>query len=711
MKHLKLKTQLNISFLVLLLIPMVCVAIYAIIFFIEMIRDESLRKMDSDMKVAQIIFENAIDDMKIQASNYARKKTLKLLLHYRMERKLSFDLAESAYLDGIDMVTVIGKSRQVLLRAYAPAKIGMTLEKTQYIDRALMGESVGGVELMTENDLEKEGLNLKSIGLADDHKAIVLTGLAPIYDRFDELTGAVIVRKILNNHPELLQHLKTKLDADTAFFEHTHLIASIAPEKIQKEFLFQQEALKSALNAESYHLFKGGDILKYAPILDFNGIPVGAIALKTDIKHYLQAQSAAVFTILSIFIIILFHNLFIKYLVKKRFVLPLEHLKEKIKAIDGHNIQPLEIEPGNELGDLTAAFNEMTLRLNEKQSLLSGIMSATNNAIHLIVDRRYIWSSPRSESIFGWKPEEMKGKSTRILYPNEEEYIRMGRYLYGQKHKNGVITFEYEFLHKDGRRIPCLVNGQAIDENDLSRGYVFSLTDINEIKIAERKIRNLTRELLRTQENERKRIAYDLHDDVAQQLSSIILKCKQIDCKTGGYSTFEFINALKKAVNSIRKIAYGLRPSILDYLGLSSAFEQLFEDFHEETGIPVHFSSTGIENLKFDSDMEIQLFRVAQEALNNVKSHARADNVYVKLLYSYPKIMMRIVDDGVGFNLDERAIESVADRRMGIQSMMERISFLEGDINITSVINQGTKISIEVTCRRTENEKARINYC
>ncbi len=124
-------------------------------------------------------------------------------------------------------------------------------------------------------------------------------------------------------------------------------------------------------------------------------------------------------------------------------------------------------------------------KLKHSQSLLMAILGSAKNGITLIKDRRLSWCNPGFTEILGWTREESAGMSVSALYPNETEYYRMGHRIYGKSPQSRLKTFEYDFVHKNGSRIPCLVTGQALDDNDLSKGYIFSFTDITKRKQGE----------------------------------------------------------------------------------------------------------------------------------------------------------------------------------------------------------------------------------
>ncbi len=210
----------------------------------------------------------------------------------------------------------------------------------------------------------------------------------------------------------------------------------------------------------------------------------------------------------------------------------------------------------------------------------------------------------------------------------------------------------------------------------------------------------LTQEIIKTQENERQRIARDLHDNVAQDLASLIITN---DSLFDGYGdvphdvrrkAMKNSRTLKRAIQSIRELAYDLRPPSLDQLGLVKTISQYCIDFSETNMLKIDFYSAGVDDLKLDFDTEINIYRIIQEALNNIKKHANSTYVTVNLLTSFPHIILKIEDDGDGFDLENRRLEALKEKRMGLQSMEERAKLMSGEFSLKTLLGKGTMIRV-----------------
>jgi PAS domain S-box-containing protein len=224
--------------------------------------------------------------------------------------------------------------------------------------------------------------------------------------------------------------------------------------------------------------------------------------------------------------------------------------------------------------------------------------------------------------------------------------------------------------------------------------------NITDQKRAEEHINILTQELMRTQESERQRISRDLHDHVAQELSAVKIGFETLfDHQPAIPSEIrrrvsEMSRTLQESIKAVRDVSYDLRPPVLDEMGLIETLVQYCNDFSENNGINVDFHSAGMKKLKLDFDTEINLYRLLQEGLTNIKKHADADHVTIRLVAAFPDIILRIEDNGKGFNVQKRMASLTKEKRMGIHSMVQRAKLLEGEMEIQSKPMQGTKISI-----------------
>ncbi|MBW2200971.1 MAG: PAS domain S-box protein [Deltaproteobacteria bacterium] len=241
------------------------------------------------------------------------------------------------------------------------------------------------------------------------------------------------------------------------------------------------------------------------------------------------------------------------------------------------------------------------------------------------------------------------------------------------------------------------------------RGYLVQIQDISDRKQAETHIHNLTHDLIKAQEGERQKISRELHDRVAQDLSTLKIRFDTLFDDTSEISNkirervTQLGKILQSSIAGVRDLSYDLRPPGLDQLGLVRTIFQYCEDFSEKSGVRVDFYSAGVDDLRLNFDTEINLYRLIQEGLNNVKKHADANRVTIRMVASFPNIILRIEDDGKGFNVEKRWATAVNEKRMGLQSMKERVGLLNGKMRIQSRPNSGTKILVEIPYKEKNN--------
>ena len=223
---------------------------------------------------------------------------------------------------------------------------------------------------------------------------------------------------------------------------------------------------------------------------------------------------------------------------------------------------------------------------------------------------------------------------------------------------------------------------------------------------AEESIRTLSHELIKAQEQERQKISRELHDSMAQEIASIKVGLENLLVDLPGKLVEELnprisglLQGLQKTLTSIRTLSYDLRPPDLEHFGLVQAIKTHCEEFTARTGIKVDFMAAGIEAGHLDYDAAINFYRIIQEGLTNVWRHSQAVNVNLRLVASFPKIILRLEDDGQGFDVMEQEASRHGDKHMGLLGMRERVALLGGEMKIESQLEKGTKISIEIPWR------------
>jgi PAS domain S-box-containing protein len=213
-------------------------------------------------------------------------------------------------------------------------------------------------------------------------------------------------------------------------------------------------------------------------------------------------------------------------------------------------------------------------------------------------------------------------------------------------------------------------------------------------------LRHLSRQVLYTQEEERKKISRELHDVIAQTLTGINVRLaalkKQAASNARGLerSIARTQRLVQQSVEIVHQFARRLRPTVLDDLGLIPALHTFMKRFRAETGIHVTLSAfAAIE--KLNGDKRTVFYRVAQEALTNIARHAQASRVEVKLQKLDRTVCMTITDDGKGFQTD-RVRNAKKDKRLGLLGMRERLEIVGGSFTVTSAAGKGTTVLAQI---------------
>lgn len=299
-----------------------------------------------------------------------------------------------------------------------------------------------------------------------------------------------------------------------------------------------------------------------------------------------------------------------------------------------------------------------------------------------------------SSTYIGKSLSDMFDKKTARKYINRfKEVVKSGR------------SIDYEdFFQSPASEFWFLSNHTKICD---SKGELIGIQviahDITERKIIEKKLqessqdlRELTHHFEELRENERSTIARDLHDDLGQKLTAIKMDISWLKSRIGVQSRpverkFQQMDFLiSDSIDSIQKISYGLRPSILDDLGLHSAIEWQLKEFSKLSGIKVK-AVYSQENDIINSQLSLVIFRIVQEALTNVLRHASASSVEIKITDEAGKIKVIISDNGTGIELEK--IESK--KSYGLIGMRERVKANGGEIKISGKKGFGTVIVVK----------------
>ena len=262
---------------------------------------------------------------------------------------------------------------------------------------------------------------------------------------------------------------------------------------------------------------------------------------------------------------------------------------------------------------------------------------------------------------------------------------------------------------RTGMWVPLIARDQAIgvleihdkegpdprfSHDDFRLAETFAARAAVAVELSQRVARDAVRRVVQAQEAERSRLARELHDETGQALTSILLGLKPLEDALADHPARAALAELREhvvsALQDVRRLAVELRPAVLDDFGLVPALERLTDAFAEQSGVRVDFHSA-LGETRLPSEVETTLYRVVQESLTNIAKHANAHNVSVSIARRGSTVAAVIEDDGAGF--DQR---TVREEGVGLLGMRERLSFVDGRLEIESRPGAGTTIVAEV---------------
>jgi two-component system CheB/CheR fusion protein len=279
------------------------------------------------------------------------------------------------------------------------------------------------------------------------------------------------------------------------------------------------------------------------------------------------------------------------------------------------------------------------------------------------------------------------------------------------------LTLEHKSLTQ--RQQTLILRGEAL-AMDGERAMLFTLEDVTsqrqeeesvgleksrlnleiaqsarQLERTQEELRGLTAHLFTVQDEERRHVARELHDDISQNLSLLDLQLKSLKDKQGNESIDLDVDALRyqleQLANDVRQISHRLHPAILDDLGLLAALKALVEEFGEREAMPATFSSINVSE-SIPTNVASVLYRITQEALRNVSKHAGKTHVKVILEGNENLLSLQVVDLGLGF--DQEA--ELAREGLGLISMTERARQIHGEFHIKSSLGKGTTVTVSV---------------
>ncbi len=300
-----------------------------------------------------------------------------------------------------------------------------------------------------------------------------------------------------------------------------------------------------------------------------------------------------------------------------------------------------------------------------------------------------------AEKTFGWTEEEMIGRSADIIFTPEDRRSGVPFQERETAALKGRADDERFHLHKNGTHL--YVSGVMTPlRGDEVEGFVKICRDQTSRLDAEQAMQEkaMLRRLVSAQEDERRRIARDIHDHFGQQLTALRLQLGALKKGSGDNPDLsKYIAEAEKTAAALDAnidfIAWELRPASLDDLGLRATLANFVGDWSKHTGIDAEFHASGFSKTRLEYEIETNLYRIAQEALNNIWKHARAEKVSVLLEKDRNKVSLIVEDNGIGFNPSGKANRR---KGIGLVGMSERAKICGGSLEIESAKGSGTTV-------------------
>ncbi|NTW23715.1 MAG: response regulator [Lentimicrobium sp.] len=374
----------------------------------------------------------------------------------------------------------------------------------------------------------------------------------------------------------------------------------------------------------------------------------------------------------------------------------LELYNQKLKIIRG-------AEKLKESSDKLVRTNNMLKKREEKlvqeQLFNKALLNSIPGIFYLysLPDLRMIMWNKQHETMFGYEPDEMKGRHVLTWHLPERAEAVMDSL--ENELDSGQVSVETPLVKKDGSTIPFMLTGVKFKSN--GHRYLIGIgSDVSNRKRTEEELRNsleqlqqLTNHIEKIRENERLTIARDLHDDLGQALTAVKIDLGIIKQKVSDSELVSKINNVTalvgETIKSVQRITSQLRPEIIDDLGLNAAIQWYAREFSERNSIEILLDLDA--SIEIASDNALTLFRIMQESLTNIARHSKATQAEISLYKCKQGILFRLSDNGIG--ISDPDLNSK--KSFGIIGMKERATSMGGSCEIYSnKKNRGTIIEL-----------------
>lgn len=361
-------------------------------------------------------------------------------------------------------------------------------------------------------------------------------------------------------------------------------------------------------------------------------------------------------------------------------------------------------------------FEENMQALHESEQKHSVSVENVSDGVVIVQDEKFVFCNSAFSKMIGYDVDELIGKCHYDLL--EPDLMARAKERYKRFIETGERPRirEIRLICKNGE-IRYLEMNSGLIEYRKKKAIMIVLRDVTERRAYQERLRKLSEQVVEAQEEERKRIAHELHDEIGQTLSAISINMEFLDRHTQLPAISDSCSRIcedtrklaLKGIDDIHRISYNLRPHLLDNFGLISALRWLVQDFHQRTGVDVDFQVEG-EPDELSSAFETLIFRVAQEALTNVLRHAEATKVRIIFRSVSEGAEIVIADNGKGFNVKEVLYSGDGGKGLGIFGMKERVSSFGGIFIIISRDPKGTKLVAKFPAASLSSQRGVMRY-
>ncbi len=379
-----------------------------------------------------------------------------------------------------------------------------------------------------------------------------------------------------------------------------------------------------------------------------------------------------------------------------------------IKNVDGKTEQVIVVSR-----DVTERKQaDRQIKKSQKQLAAAQQIAGIGSWEWVVAENKLVWSDELLR-IYGVKAEGFAGTYQAFLQRVHPEDRLMVQSLIGKVFvTKDPFQFEHRIVLSDGSVRIMEARGEVIlDGEGKPVGMMGTGQDITDRKKKDEALKALAKRVVGAQEDERRRIARELHDDVCQRLTGVRFTLDDLTeeiapRQRGARNRLrDAISHIDELITEVRRMSSNLRPSSLDDFGLAIAMRRLCEQHQKIHKTKVAFCKSSAVPDHYDPEIEIALYRIAQEALSNISKHASAKRVTVTLSQDESVVALDILDNGKGFLPQEAETRKSSDQGMGLVSMSERAKLAGGSFRIESFKRKGTAIHVEIQHLKVRHEE------